>query len=264
MEKYFIREENINGDTYFMIYIRKFWLFKLFIERWNNLESAKIRLAELKKTKCDTSANDDYKPIKFANVAGVEYCEIDSPIGEWNVFDDTEENFGPYFISKGICFIDQTECIEIYRYNKTWLAFGVYKPEYFFIKKECFNKMEIWDDRIKAKASWQYNWAKMSLELGECNEYVNYTCDVIPKNKLICYYHFTCNNKMSEHQIEISNEALSFLLKNNTIKVSKDYRGLIYELILENITDDDIKKAKKFMYTTTFYKRLKTQYHQNI
>lgn len=48
MIKYFIKKETIGGTGYHMIYVRTFWIFESFYERWNTEETAKIRLNELK------------------------------------------------------------------------------------------------------------------------------------------------------------------------------------------------------------------------
>ncbi len=48
MKKYYIRFEMMGGEMYYMIYKRGlFGLFNIFIERWNTIESALIRLKEL-------------------------------------------------------------------------------------------------------------------------------------------------------------------------------------------------------------------------
>lgn len=47
MKKYFIKEEIIGGQIYYMIYVRLFGLFELFYERWNTYKSASTRLNEL-------------------------------------------------------------------------------------------------------------------------------------------------------------------------------------------------------------------------
>lgn len=47
MKKYIIKEEKMCGEIYQMIYVRWFGLFDYFYERWNNIETATIRLNEL-------------------------------------------------------------------------------------------------------------------------------------------------------------------------------------------------------------------------
>jgi hypothetical protein len=47
MKKYSIKKEMIGGDIYHMIYVRWFWIFESFYERWNTHETASIRLNEL-------------------------------------------------------------------------------------------------------------------------------------------------------------------------------------------------------------------------
>lgn len=49
---YYIRYEKMGGDWYYMIYKATWFGFDTFFERWNTPESAKIRLEELKDTKC--------------------------------------------------------------------------------------------------------------------------------------------------------------------------------------------------------------------
>lgn len=49
MKKYFIKEEIMCDKNYQMIYVRWFGLFESFYERWNDIESATIRLKELNK-----------------------------------------------------------------------------------------------------------------------------------------------------------------------------------------------------------------------
>ena len=47
MKKYIIRVEKMGGDTYYMIYLRLFWIFYSFFERWNDIGSATTRINEL-------------------------------------------------------------------------------------------------------------------------------------------------------------------------------------------------------------------------
>ena len=47
MKKYFIKQEMMSGEIYHMIYVRCFWIFESFYERWNTHETATIRMNEL-------------------------------------------------------------------------------------------------------------------------------------------------------------------------------------------------------------------------
>jgi hypothetical protein len=51
MKKYIIKGEFLNGVLAYMIYVRIFWIFDVFIERWNTYESATNRIKELKENK---------------------------------------------------------------------------------------------------------------------------------------------------------------------------------------------------------------------
>ncbi len=50
MSKYYVKEELMCGEKYWMIYVRVFWIFSFFFERCNTLETADIRLSELNKS----------------------------------------------------------------------------------------------------------------------------------------------------------------------------------------------------------------------
>ena len=51
MKKYFIKMERMGDNTYYFIYVRFFWLFEFFLERWNTPETAMNRLEQLNNTK---------------------------------------------------------------------------------------------------------------------------------------------------------------------------------------------------------------------
>lgn len=46
-KSYTIKKEPMGGETYYMIYEKRFFILESFYERWNTEESAKIRLDEL-------------------------------------------------------------------------------------------------------------------------------------------------------------------------------------------------------------------------
>ena len=46
-QRFYIKEEIMCGEIYYMIYRRVFFIFGVFYERWNTDETAKIRLMEL-------------------------------------------------------------------------------------------------------------------------------------------------------------------------------------------------------------------------
>lgn len=49
MKKYILKPEMMGGELFYMVYVRLFWVFDIFLERWNTLASAELRLKELKK-----------------------------------------------------------------------------------------------------------------------------------------------------------------------------------------------------------------------
>jgi len=44
---FYIKEEDMGGKLYYMIYIKRFKIFNVFFERWNTLQTASLRLNEL-------------------------------------------------------------------------------------------------------------------------------------------------------------------------------------------------------------------------
>lgn len=48
MKKYFIKQEIMDGEMYYMIYIKWFGIFESFYERWNTFKTATKRINELK------------------------------------------------------------------------------------------------------------------------------------------------------------------------------------------------------------------------